>query len=153
MSKLIVNDNKKLVLKQVLIEEHRGIDFEEIDKKIQDFEKKIKLLNVQIFGPLITKLSGTQIRSDGSLSADYDLIVQAHDFEQYKNQFRIHEKLATERCVYVRFDDHPRYIQFATAAIDLYLYNNDIEDSGVLYTVMVNGNDEKLIVDYFKPVF
>lgn len=152
MSKLIVNENKKLILKQVLIEEHRGIGFEDIEKKIQDFENKVKLLNVQAFGPLVTKMSGTQIGEDGTLSVDYDIIVQAHDHAQYKSQFRTHERLTAERCVYVRFNDHPQFMQFATSAIDLHLYNNDIEDSGILYTVMVGGNDGRVTVDYFKPV-
>lgn len=152
MNKLNVVENKKLVLKNALVEEHRGIGFDEIDKRVQEFENKIKLLNVQVYGPLITKMSGTQIGEDGSLSVDYDLIVQAHDYEQYKSQFKTYERLTAEHCIYVRFNDHPQYIQFATSAIELYMYNNNIDDSGILYSVLVNVNEDHLVMDYFKPV-
>lgn len=152
MAKLNVFENKKLVLKNVLIEQNNNIKFDEIDKKITDFENKIKLLKIQTFGPLVTKMYGTQINEEGQLSANYDIMIQAHDFEQYKKQFRIHKKLTAEYCVYVRFSDKPEFVQMASSAMELFMYENDIDDSGILYTVILDTTEDNLILDYFIPV-
>lgn len=152
MGKLDILVNKKLVLKNVMIEKHSNISFAEIDKKMMEFENKLCLLNVQVFGPLITKMSGTQIRETGELSVNYDFMVQAHDYVQYKNQFETQESLVVSNCMYVRFDDEVQYLKFAISKLDLHMYENDIDESGVLYTVMMENDGNYVKVDYFKPM-
>ena len=58
MPKLEVKTNKKLVLKNVIVHEMKNIKMSELEKELQKFERNLKLLNVQTFGPLITKNYG-----------------------------------------------------------------------------------------------
>ena len=55
MAKLEVLENKKLVLKNVLKKELRGISFEDIDQQINKFANRLDILKVQTFGPLVIK--------------------------------------------------------------------------------------------------
>ena len=59
MAKLEVLENKKLVLKNVLKKELRGISFEDIDQQINKFANRLDILKVQTFGPLVIKFCGT----------------------------------------------------------------------------------------------
>lgn len=58
MAKLEVLENKKLVLKNVLKKELRGISFEDIDQQINKFANRLDILKVQTFGPLVIKFCG-----------------------------------------------------------------------------------------------
>ncbi len=152
MAKLEVLENKKLVLKDVLKKELRGVSLENIDKEIQKFVNKLDILKVQMYGPLVIKSCGTNISDDGDISSDYDLLVQAHDYKQYKNQFEIVERLECPHCVYVHFEGDPLEINFANTKLDLYFYENDLESNGEAYTVCIHESDDYVITDLFRPV-
>ncbi|EJG43203.1 hypothetical protein AMCSP12_000046 [Streptococcus pneumoniae 2070108] len=36
--------------------------------------------------------------------------------------------------------------------MDLYVYENDIQTDGIVYTVYVNSSPEKMVVDIFRPI-
>ena len=55
MPKLEVKTNKKLVLKNVIVHEMKNIKMSELEKELQKFERNLKLLNVQTFGPLMVR--------------------------------------------------------------------------------------------------
>lgn len=152
MPKLEVLENKKLVLNNVLKKELRSINMGDLDKELMNFTKKLELLKVQTFGPLIIKNYGASILDDGSVVTDYDLIVQAHDYKQYKNEFMIEDKHECHHCIYVHFEGKPEYLAYAHSKLDLYFYENDILDSGTGYTVCLQENDEYVEVDVFRQV-
>lgn len=103
MAKLEVLENKKLVLKNVLIKELRNISLDEVDQEIQKFTNNLDILKVKAFGPLVIKSCGTNILDNGTITTDYDLIVQAHDYMQYKNQFVTKQRFECPHCAYIHF--------------------------------------------------
>jgi len=152
MSKLEVKENKKLVLKNAIIHELRGIQLEDLNEEINKFINKLKLLNVNSFGPLITKFCGTNMHEDGTVTVDYDIVLQAHDYKQYSKLYKTSEQLVCEHCVYVRFAGRPRDITFAYSKLDLYFYEHDLEDAGIMYTLMLEDHPEHTVIDVFRPV-
>ncbi|BDD39536.1 AraC family transcriptional regulator [Streptococcus ruminantium] len=152
MSKLEVLENKKLVLKKVICKQLKSLQVEKLEQEIDKFYQHLKLLNVQMFGPLIVKNSGTMIHEDGTITVDYDLYVQAHDFRQYDTFYTVYEEVICPHCVYVRFEDRPEYLQFAYSKLDLHFYENDLETDGTSYTVYVNTTGEMMTVDIFRPI-
>lgn len=152
MAKLEVFENKKLVLKNVLKKELRNIKMEDLDNEIENFTKKIDLLKAQVFGPLIIKSCGTNIGEDGSITTDYDLFVQAHDYKQYKNEFIVEDSHVCQHCAYVHFEGNPMELSYAHSKLDLHFYENDLESKGEVYTVCIEDSDEYSVVDLFMPV-
>lgn len=152
MAKLEVLENKKLVLKNVLVHELRDIPIDTLEDEINRFTNKLDILKVQTFGPLITKNFGTNISNEGQFTTSCDLMVQAHDYIQFKNIYQTYERLTAEYCVYVRFSDHPQYINFAHDKINLHFYENDLISSDITYSIIIEEREEHLIMDLFVPV-
>lgn len=152
MTELLVSVNKKLVLKNVITYEIRDISLNELEEKIDFFLANINALRVETFGPLITKNYGTQIQDDGSLTTSYDIMVQAYNYKNFKHLYKVRENVSAEHCVYVRFEDHPQYANYAHAKLDLYFYENDLVSEGITYMVIINDSQEHLIMDLFQPV-
>lgn len=152
MGKLDLISGKKLVLKKVIIKKLHGIALQDLDHEIQKFYQQLKLLNVQMFGPLITRNKGTNIHEDGTISVDYELYTQAHDYQQYAQQFDIRDEIRVENCLYVRFCDSPEYLELAHAKMNVYIYEEDVPVLEDTYTVFVSSNDTQMTVDIFKPV-
>lgn len=152
MAKLELKDNKKLVLKQVICKKIYGIKLENIDHEIDKFHQHLQLIKVQTFGPLIVKSCGTTIHDDGSITTDFELYVQAHNAQQYSNLYDIQDTVSIPYCLYIHFEDSPEYLQFAYSKLELYIYENDIQTDGTVYTVYVNSSPEKMTVDIFRPI-
>ena len=152
MVKLEVKENKKLVLKNVVVKELRNISLESVDEAISKAIKQIQVMKIQSFGPLVTKNYGMVIHEDGTATINYDVMVQAHDYKQYQGTFKTYEKLTNEYCLYLRFEDSPEYLPFAYNKLDLYLYENDLEPEGSIINVLIEDSENQLIMDIFKPV-
>lgn len=152
MSKLEVKENKKLVLKKVLVKKLEGIQLENLDNEINQFYQQLQLLKVQMYGPLVTRNKGTNIHEDGNLTVDYELYMQAHDYMQYKDHFEVRDEVIANHCLYVRFQDAQEYMQFAFSKLELHIYENDIPVKNDVYTVYVGGTPEKITIDIFRPV-
>lgn len=152
MAKLEVLENKKLVLKNVISYELRDIELDSLDEEINNFLNKLDVLNVQTFGPLVSKNFGTNISEAGELTSSYDLMIQAHNYKQFSNIYKTHDKVTAEYCLYVRFSDHPQYMQYAHNKLDLHFYENDIIPSDETYTIIVSETENHLTIDIFRPV-
>ena len=152
MPKLKVLENKKLVLKNVLQKELSSIQLESINDEINKFGLLLDKLFVQTFGPLVIKASGLVISDEGEMTVNYDLLIQAHDYKQYKSSFETIERLEVPNCVYVHFEGSPEDIQFAHSKLDLHFYENDLESTGEVYSVMIEESEHHTVVDIFKPV-
>lgn len=152
MAKLKVLENKKLVLKNVLKKKLRNMKIENINNEIQKFGNTLNLLKVQTFGPLVIKACGVNIGDDGALTANYDLLIQAHDYMQYKDKFVTEERHECKKCAYIHFEGSPEELNYAHTKLDLYFYENDLESNGEVYTVLVEETKDYTVVDLFKPV-
>lgn len=152
MTKLEVKENKKLVLKHVLKKEIRNMEMEKLEIEIQNFTKKIELLKVKARGPLIIKNYGTTITDDGNLLASYDLMVQVDDYKQYGKLFGIEETHACPYCVYVRFEGKPEDLHYAYSKLDVYFYENELEATGVEYSLYLEENENYSKIDIFRQV-
>lgn len=152
MPKLEIKEHKKLVLQKVVIKELRNIPLDQYESEITKFENQMKIQHVQTFGPLVTRQIGTQIHEDGSMSFDYDLMIQADNYKIQGATFKIQDKLVVNHCLYVRFSGHPQYMNYAQSKLDLHIYENDLLVKSDLYTVFVGGSEDTITVDYFKPV-
>ncbi|CAM3624919.1 AraC family transcriptional regulator [Erysipelothrix urinaevulpis] len=151
MSKLTVVENKKLVLKHVVCHELRNISLDVLDDKINQFVAQLQVLNVQSFGPLITKAFGSSMDDKGNITVNYDVMVQAHNYKNYKDMYKTYERLTEEHCVYLRFEDHPQYINFAHNKLDLYFYEHDLMAKDITYTIIVEDGQDHLVMDLFRP--
>lgn len=149
---LEVQENKKLVLKNVVIKQLRDIEAQSLDFEVQKFINQLKVAQAQMFGPIILRMLGTKFQEDGSLSFDYDVIVQAHDFENYKEQFHTEIEHCCNQCIYVRFEGELSDVNYAQMKLDVYLYENELESTGETYTVYVDEDRENAIIDIFRPV-
>lgn len=152
MNKLEVLENKKLVLKNVLQKELKNIKMEQVDKEIAEFMKQIKLLNAQVFGPLVICTSGSNISEDGMITMNYDLFAQAHDYLKYKHEFATHERFVCEHCIYLHYEGTPEDISFAHSKLDLYFYENELISTGKIYTVCISKSNNYMVTDLFRPV-
>jgi hypothetical protein len=152
MNKMKIKENKKLVLKQVLIKQLKNIPLDQIDDEVNKFTNQIQLLKVQTFGPLITKTTGTNFHEDGTITMDYELMVQAHDYKQYKKTFHTSERFECSNCVYLRYEGKPENIHFATSKLDLYFFENELVSDGSIINVHVSESPDGIVIDIFKPV-
>ncbi len=152
MSKLEVKENKRLLLKKVIIFEIRNIELDKLEANIQKFINYTQVLNIQMFGPLITRLVGSNIQKDGTVKYDYDVIIQAHDYLQYKDKFKVRSEYNCDHCIYVRYEGKPENLPFAHSKLELFMYENDLSSNGEIYNVFVSNTQEEMIVDIFRPV-
>lgn len=152
MIKMEVKENKKLVLKQVVMKQYKNIPLDAVDVELNTFTNQLQLFNVQAFGPLVSINGGTTIHDDGTLTMDYELIVQAHDYRQYNKNFQIKERIEFPNCIYLKFKGKPEDLTYAHSKLDLYFYEQGIIPSGDAITVLVDDNSDQIEVDLFRPV-
>ncbi len=152
MSKLEVKENKRLTLKNVIINELHNIKLENLDSEIQKFVNYLQVLKIQTFGPLITKLIGTNIHNDGLITCDYDVMVQAHDYHLYKDKFKVTKEYNCDYCIYTRFEGKIENLNYAYTKLDLHIYENDLMTKGEVYSVFLSNTPNHMVVDLFRPV-
>lgn len=152
MPKLEVLENKKLVLKNVLQQTLKNVGLEVLEEEISKFNLLLRKFSVQTFGPLVIKNSGMNISEDAKMTIDYDLLIQAHNYKEFKSAFEPIERLEVPYCIYVRFEGNPEDIQFAHSKLDLHFYENDIESTGEIYSVIIEDSENHSIIDIFRPV-
>ena len=152
MPRLEVFENKKLVLKNILRRELKNIQLEMLDEEVNKFDFLLNKLAVQKFGPLVMKSSGIKINDDSVVTMDYDLLIQAHNYQEFKSAFEPIDQLEIANCIYVHFEGNPEDIQFAHSKLDLYFYENDVVQSGDTYSVVIEDSSHHAIVDIFRPV-
>lgn len=151
MDKLNLQENKKRVLNQVILYALRGVRLETLDTEIKQFKDKINHLRAKTFGPFVTYHRGTTMSENGYPKIDYDVMVQAENYLDFKGVFQTVDYLECSDCVYVRFDDHPSYLNFAYAKLDIHFYENNYQSDGTFYSVVISDSPYRLVMDIFKP--
>ena len=152
MPRLVVKQNKKLILKKVINKTLDLIPFENLDIEINKFYNNIQILKAQTFGPLIIRNKGVKISENGDITSDYDLYIQAHDYKQYKNQFNVLDEVVVEYCLYIRYEGKPEYLQLAFNKLEIYEYEEDIITRGDIYMVSIEESEDHIVMYIFKPV-
>lgn len=152
MSKLEIKEHKKLVLKNVLVKTLDNIPIEKIDQEITKFMNELKMLKVQTFGPLVARTSGSVFHDDGTVTIDYQIMMQAHDCMQYKNVYAVKERVEYSHSVYLRYEGKPEDIHFAYSKLDLYFYEEELISDGSMLNVFLEEKEDKVTIDFFKPV-
>lgn len=152
MPKIEIKINKKLKLKTVLNKNINNINLQIIQVEISKFINLLKTLKVNTFGPLIIRNKGVKISEEGSITADYDLYIQAHDYKQYKKSFNILDEVIVDNCLYARFEGKPEYLQLAFNKLEIYEYEEDIITRGDIYMVSLEDSEDHIVMDIFKPV-
>lgn len=152
MTKLQVLENKKLKLVNVYTKELRGIQIEDLEKEIQKFLNFIEISKIQTRGPFITKNIGTNIHDDGSISVDYDLMVQTVKKKPNNSGFKFYETLTVENCLYVRYEGTNDELAYAQSKLQLHIWENNLIDLGEQYMVHLTTDNSWLEVDIFMPV-
>lgn len=152
MPKIEVLENKKLVLRNVLKKELKYIGVEALNENLNLFGALLNKLSVQTFGPLVIKNCGANITNEGAIVMDYDLLVQAHNYNEYSSTFEPIDQLEVPNCIYARFAGNPEDVGFAHSKLDLHFYEHDLQQTGEVYSVMVEDSEYHSIIDIFKPV-
>lgn len=152
MNKLDVIENKRLVLKQVIIKKHKNVNVESFDEKLSNFINQLQIFKVQTFGPLITRNAGTTVHEDGKMTTDFEFVVQAHDYKQYEKKFSIKENMEFSNCVFLKFKGNPNDLHYAHSKLDLYFYENGLIPNGDIINVILKESTEWIEVDLFRPV-
>lgn len=150
MTKMEIKENKKLVLKHVLIKNFKNIALEKVDQEITKFMNELKMLKAQTFGPLVTRASGSHFHEDGSITMDYQIMMQAHDYKQYKNKYTAKERVEYPHSVYLRFKGKPENMQFAHSKLDVYFYEEELISDGSIVNVFVGETEEEITIDFLS---
>ncbi|MDR1794249.1 MAG: AraC family transcriptional regulator [Erysipelotrichaceae bacterium] len=152
MPRIETQENKTLVLKNCIIKELRDIHVDRLEMEINQFLNHLNSLHAQLFGPLITRNYGTHFFDDGSVTESYDVIVQAHDYLNFSRFYKVQEELRAEHCLFAHFDDNPGNMQYAYAKLDLIFYENDLISDGSQYSIFIQREDNRFVLDVFRPV-
>ena len=151
MPKLNVIPNSTLVLKNVFYEKHIEINPNQIEAMIMRFETRLKLINISSNKPLISKVSDTQINHNGQICVNYEMYVELDDHENVVN-FDVMEKIEISNCISILFEGDVQFLSLATSALDIYLYENNIDDIGILYSKFYSNEQGLIKIEYYKPV-
>lgn len=153
MSKIKLYENKKLVLKQVVIFKLRDILAENIDTQISIFLKKIDQLGLITKGPLIVKSIDNYVDSNNLIRQSSDVIIQIEKkSEKICDLYEFQDEFISESCVMVHFEGSPSDIYYAYDKLKLHFFENIILSNGLYYTVFLEENENYVKVDIFKPV-
>jgi len=151
LKKMEVKEHKKLVLKNILRREVRGITSDDFNRELLMFHKFIERERVQTFGPLVIVTLGTQVLGD-AITQDFDLIIQAHNYKKYSLQAQISERFECSNCIYIKFEGHPKDLHYAYSKLDLFLYENELESDGKTYSIVLEETGNYTTIDIFLPV-
>ncbi|GEM05883.1 hypothetical protein HMI01_28710 [Halolactibacillus miurensis] len=152
MIKLDVKEDQQLVLKNVLMKTHQDIAVDKTFDKFRAFVNQTDRSHIQKFGPLVAINGGTTIRDDGTLLTDFSMLVQAHDYKHYQEQFIIKDRLEFPQCVSLKFKGPAELLHYAHAKLDLYFHDNDLQTTGEVITVFIHDMRDYIEADIFKPV-
>jgi hypothetical protein len=124
----------------------REFDFVKTAIKLGDY---IKSKGTQPIGPLVQK-TDTFVNDSGELEVGIKLIQQANNYiSNCQSPFGIDPAIRVENCLYVRFVGEEHKLKYAYDKLGVIAYENDIELTGVGYTIFVDMASDDLIADIF----
>lgn len=100
----------------------------------------------------VIRNKGIKISENGTITANYELYIQASNYKQYRNQFTILDEVVVEHCLYTRFEGKPEHLQLAFNKLEIFEYEEDIITRGDIYMISLEDAEEHIVMDIFKPV-
>jgi hypothetical protein len=147
--KIQVNNNKKLKLTNVLINEVDLKENEGLEKEIVKMENYIKNKGAMAIGPLIQY---TNVENDGINEPKVliKLMRQSSAFiHNIEAPYKMESVIRVKNCMYARYTGEESKLKFAYDKINLIAFEEDIPLKGDSYTIFVNSNDDGIIADVF----
>lgn len=152
MSKLQVNSNKTLKLKNALINK---VDFNDektdINLLVEKMQSYIRVKGALQIGPLIQSTK-TFINETEELDVEVNLLLQCNNFiHNVEKPYRMESIIRVQNCMYCHYIGPEEKLKFAYDKINLEAFENDIELTGESYTVFVDQNEEEgtIVADVF----
>lgn len=152
MPKLLVRENKKLVLNKVIKNDLFQISSLDLQKKIDDFNNDLIVNQAQLFGPNIIQYKESTITSDGRILLNLTIYQQAHNYKEFSNKYDIEAKFSSPKCIYLRYDGIFSDMDITEKKIDVYCYENNLITKPNIFVIMVEQSEDRVIADYFKEV-
>lgn len=154
MSKLQVNNNKTLKLKNVL---NNKVDFSDekmdINILVEKMQSYIRVKGAMQIGPLIQHTKPF-VNNEEELDVELNLLLQCNNFiHNVEKPYMMESILRIPNCMYCRYIGPEEKLKFAYDKINLEAFENDIELTGESYTVFVDQNEEEgiIVADVFMP--
>ncbi|HFE9851869.1 TPA: hypothetical protein ACGBG5_002536 [Enterococcus faecalis] len=151
MEKIIIQENKKLKLVNVLVKELRRISADDIQNEIRRFMNFLEVAHIQIRGPLITRTIGTHIDSIEGLLIDYDIMIQTVRTFSIEN-YKFLNSLSFNNCLYVHYKGNQDELTYIQTKFELYVWENNLISTGEEIIVHLDTDNEKMTVDVFRPM-
>lgn len=148
--KILITPNKKLKLMNVLVKELRNISIDELDSEIKKFINFIEVTRIQTRGPIVTCSKGLNL-SDDNMTIDYDImiqLIQKNNFHGYKMK----KEIMIPNCLYAHFSGRQEDIGFVQSKLNLFIWENDLIETGEEYTVHLKSQGDLAEIDIFKPM-
>lgn len=147
MAKLLV-ENKALKLTNACICTLKDDDFENIDQVVYKMESYIRAKGAIPRGPLI-QCSIVKQNSDGEMDLDVQMILQTDKFiNKIEKPYVTESVIRYPDCIFVRYIGDEEKIHMAYDKLNLYAYEENIELTGVTYTIFI-GKDGDFAADIF----
>lgn len=151
MPKLALSMNETLMIEEAVRTYVPQLQPHCLEEEISRFVKRLDVLKVEVDGPLIVKSYGTRIKHD-TLVVDYELIAPSKKAQQYQHSFFTTHHQNIRSCIRVAYKGDENYVHLAGQKLDIHLFENDIEDSGILFMVLHEDEPGQMHVDYYKPI-
>lgn len=153
MSKTInILQNKKLVLKNVIRKRCNHLPNNSIDEEVKKFQNTLLAHNPSAFGPLIICNRGSHVSESGEISVDIDILVQAREYKKMKDIFDIEESIECKNCIVAQYEDDAEHIPMVFSKLDVFIYENDLIPTGIMYTLYKDSSSHHTALDIFKQV-
>lgn len=152
MKKLKVEQINDRYFTNLVSETYLDIRPDEIERKISEFENRLHILELSYKKVLIAKASGTKISSYGDITMDYELMVELNRKPPFMLGLTFQESYRVEKSIGVLFKGESQYLHLAATMLDIYIYENDLLDLGILYTLFYEEKDNEIKVEYIKPI-
>ncbi len=147
---ILIEENKVLKLKNVLMREFSFDDEDSLDKKMHMFESYLKVHNIETFGPLIIK---TYIEDDDNSKLIITVIIQTQsNHPKVLVPFKFHKELKVGPCLFARFEGNEQFSSLAQGKMQVYAYENSIVLGSESYSVFKERNENYSIIDTFIPI-
>jgi len=154
MSKINVLENKSLKLNNVLSRQVSENDVFVSAKHITMLNNYLKSNNLKSVGPVIFYSSGVVgVSSDGTAKIKNKLMIQLERGDiKVEYPYVLEQNIRLANCLYVKFKDEYKYFSYATSAIALHSYNNDIDLTSEVYIINLSNSKESFEADVFMPI-
>ncbi len=151
MPKLQTSHNKTLKLTNVLCNEIREDELQDIGAIMERMEGYIRLKGAMPVGPLI-QYTNLMVDEHGQASIQLQIFRQCSSFiHQVEAPYQMESVLRIPHCMYVHYVGPEEKMSLAYSKLQLEAFEENIKLKGNSYTIFLDQNDERdeIIADIF----